>query len=86
MSKQAMPAFTVASNPADSECATTRPLIVREVIEPFSVRTRDLTETREIEACDGCNEEVRYVGEDGLSFCDNCGLVEGYTHSEEVSE
>ncbi len=46
----------------------------------------------EIEVCNGCSEEVRHVGEDGISVCENCGVVEGYTEwiadmrSEEESE
>lgn len=29
--------------------------------------------------CNGCLEEVRSVGPDGISVCENCGVVEGQT-------
>ena len=32
-----------------------------------------------VEICEGCCEHVRQVGEDGISVCENCGVVEGYT-------
>lgn len=35
---------------------------------------------QDIELCNGCEEEVRSVGEDGISVCENCGVVEGDTH------
>lgn len=38
------------------------------------------TEDAEVEICSGYCEQVRHVGEDGISVCDNCGVVEGYTY------
>lgn len=33
----------------------------------------------EFEVCNGCLTEVKHVGEDGISVCENCGVVEGQT-------
>ncbi len=43
-------------------------------------------EDDEVEVCDGCFEEVQHLGEDGISFCEHCGCVEGATHMVAESE
>lgn len=39
-----------------------------------------------LEICNGCQEEVRSVGEDGISVCEHCGVVEGDTRWVSESE
>lgn len=35
-----------------------------------------------VEICDRCGEEVTTKGDDALSYCESCGVVEGNTHYE----
>jgi len=35
-----------------------------------------------IEICDRCGEEVSNKGDDAVSYCSECGVVEGNTHWE----
>jgi hypothetical protein len=40
----------------------------------------EVDDSDEIEVCEGCMEPTRFVGEDGLSYCDSCEhIVEGAT-------
>jgi hypothetical protein len=33
----------------------------------------------EIECCEFCLDQVEHMGEDGISVCEGCGIVEGHT-------
>lgn len=38
-----------------------------------------MSDEQNIEICNGCKQQVRSVGEDGISVCEGCGIVEGDT-------
>ncbi len=42
-------------------------------------RAAVISTSKDIEVCKGCMEEVRSVGDDGISVCEQCGIVEGET-------
>jgi ribosomal protein L37AE/L43A len=44
-------------------------------------------EEPEIEVCSGCLNEVRRMGEDGISFCDHCeAVVEGLGMTRKITQ
>lgn len=34
--------------------------------------------------CDRCGEEARRIAPDYVDYCDECGVVEGLTHEENI--
>lgn len=40
----------------------------------------------EVQVCIDCGEEARNIGEDGISFCEGCGICEGRTKIITVEE
>ena len=53
---------------------------VMEAVADEQAKHREEVVPEEYEACDHCNEATEQLGEDGISVCENCGIVEGSTH------